>query len=209
MLNLRGDDVECNPVFLSYVLVGPSIDKENDDDEEEGGGGETTLFVDLAKLTPEVSAHLTANGVKVAPYGSVAKELKQGSQGHGWRVLGDPNRLNAELWATVPPSLRIPVPNLPGTTSTSTATTSSSSSFHTNGNSPLAEAKSVKNSHELKGMQEAHVRDGAAMARFFAWLFDTVHHNSSSGGDESSSSSSSSSIDEVSGDLTIVGVYVY
>ena len=36
--------------------------------------------------------------------------------------------------------------------------------------SPVALAKAVKNEAELAGMHEAHLRDGAARAHFFAWL---------------------------------------
>ena len=35
---------------------------------------------------------------------------------------------------------------------------------------PLQLRKAIKNDAELQGMQEAHLRDGAAMAAFFAWL---------------------------------------
>jgi hypothetical protein len=44
LLNLRGSDVSYNPVFVSYALVG--VD------------GSASLYVDPAKVTPEVSAHL-------------------------------------------------------------------------------------------------------------------------------------------------------
>ena len=41
-------------------------------------------------------------------------------------------------------------------------------------NSPLTENKAVKNECELRGMQAAHLRDGAAMACFMSWLAETV-----------------------------------
>lgn len=53
--NVRGGDVECNPVALSYGLVTPDA---------------ATLFVDAVKVTPDVRAHLDAAGVAVAPYDS-------------------------------------------------------------------------------------------------------------------------------------------
>ena len=52
-LNLRGSDVAYNPVFLGYIAL---TDKE------------ATLFVDKAKLTPEVEAHLAAAKVNVRAY---------------------------------------------------------------------------------------------------------------------------------------------
>lgn len=61
-LNLRGTDVHCNPVFVSYLLI-----QEN----------EATLFIDERKLSAEVQVYLHANGVKVLPYGDVTAALKK------------------------------------------------------------------------------------------------------------------------------------
>jgi len=54
LLNLRGSDVHCNPVFVSYVLL--TLD-------------EVTLFIDSEKLDAETSEYLKTIGVKVKPYG--------------------------------------------------------------------------------------------------------------------------------------------
>ena len=61
-LNLRGTDVHCNPVFVSYLLM-------NEDT--------TTLFVNNRKLTKKVSAYLESINVKVEPYENVRKALKE------------------------------------------------------------------------------------------------------------------------------------
>ena len=61
-LNLRGTDVHCNPVFVSYLLL-------NEDT--------TTLFVNNRKLTKEVSNYLASINVKVEPYENVRKALKE------------------------------------------------------------------------------------------------------------------------------------
>ena len=60
-LNLRGTDVHCNPVFVAYLLM---------------EGDRTTLFVDQAKLSPEVFAYLASVGVGIAPYADVARALR-------------------------------------------------------------------------------------------------------------------------------------
>ena len=36
--------------------------------------------------------------------------------------------------------------------------------------SPVEELKGVKNETELEGFRQCHIRDGAALARYFAWL---------------------------------------
>lgn len=36
--------------------------------------------------------------------------------------------------------------------------------------SPIGDAKAIKNSTELEGMRACHIRDGAALSKYFAWL---------------------------------------
>lgn len=52
-LNLRGSDVECNPVFLGYIYI--SLD-------------EVVLFVDENKLNEEAQKHLKDSGVSTQDY---------------------------------------------------------------------------------------------------------------------------------------------
>ena len=60
-LNLRGNDVECNPVFVSYLLLS---DRQN------------VLFVNPAKVSYEVRKHLSLSGVETMPYTAVADAVK-------------------------------------------------------------------------------------------------------------------------------------
>ncbi|UPG84386.1 aminopeptidase P family protein [Luteibacter aegosomatis] len=60
LTNLRGADVDYNPVFLAHLLV------EHD---------RATLFVDAAKLPADVKAALAADGVAVAGYGTAASAI--------------------------------------------------------------------------------------------------------------------------------------
>ena len=53
-LNLRGDDIEFNPVFMSYLLLRRK--------------GNSVLFVDEHQLTPTVSEYLQENHIEVRPY---------------------------------------------------------------------------------------------------------------------------------------------
>lgn len=48
--------------------------------------------------------------------------------------------------------------------------------------SPVTLAKSVKNAAELAGLREAHLRDGAALARFLCWLDKTIASGGLAGG---------------------------
>ncbi|KAL5121782.1 hypothetical protein ACEQ8H_000469 [Pleosporales sp. CAS-2024a] len=40
--------------------------------------------------------------------------------------------------------------------------------------SPIGDAKAVKNEVELEGMRQCHIRDGAAISEYFAWLEDQL-----------------------------------
>ena len=53
LTNLRGSDVEFNPVFLAHLLI---------------ESNQTTLFVDKNKITPQVQAALNAAQIQIAPY---------------------------------------------------------------------------------------------------------------------------------------------
>lgn len=60
-LNLRGNDVVFNPVFLGYILLNKQ---------------ETKLFIDKEKITPEVESHLKEANVSVENYSDFFKALK-------------------------------------------------------------------------------------------------------------------------------------
>lgn len=40
--------------------------------------------------------------------------------------------------------------------------------------SPIEDSKAIKNETELKGMRSCHIRDGAALIEYFAWLEDQL-----------------------------------
>ena len=79
-LNLRGTDVHCTPVFVSYLLISTTT---------------VTLFINKVKLTPEVEAYLKAEGVGVAPYEDVARGLRDYFE---YNILMDPDEVNDALF---------------------------------------------------------------------------------------------------------------
>ena len=78
-LNLRGTDVHCNPVFVSYLLISSS---------------EATLYINKEKLTPKVEAYLRDQGVRTAAYDAVKDGLRQYAE---YNILLDPNETNYTL----------------------------------------------------------------------------------------------------------------
>lgn len=82
-LNLRGTDVHCNPVFVSYLLISSTT---------------TTLFINKKKLTAEVSVYLQAEGIVVDDYENVGKGLKEYFE---YNILLDPDEVNYTLYKKV------------------------------------------------------------------------------------------------------------
>ena len=82
-LNLRGSDVHCNPVFVSYLLIAPN---------------DVTIYINKVKLSPQMEAYLKAEGVGVAPYEDIRKALKDY---FAYNILLDPNEVNYTLYKSV------------------------------------------------------------------------------------------------------------
>ena len=82
-LNLRGTDVHCVPVFVSYLLI--ASDK-------------VSLFVDGAKVSSEIRAYLESNGVSIYKYNKVEEGLKAYSE---YNILLDGNETSYYLWKAV------------------------------------------------------------------------------------------------------------
>ena len=82
-LNLRGTDVHCNPVFVSYLLI--ASDK-------------VSLFVDEVKVNAEIRTYLETNGISIYKYNKVEEALKEYSE---YNILLDGNETSYYLWKTV------------------------------------------------------------------------------------------------------------
>ena len=82
-LNLRGSDVHCNPVFVSYLLI--ASDK-------------ATLYINKVKLAAEVRDYLKSQGVETADYSEVSKGLKDYFE---YNILLDPDEVCYTLYQQV------------------------------------------------------------------------------------------------------------
>ena len=72
-LNMRGTDVHCNPVFVSYLLI---------------SSNSVTLYINKVKLSHVVMAYLQDNGVSIDDYENVDKGLKSYPD---YNILIDPD----------------------------------------------------------------------------------------------------------------------
>ena len=82
-LNLRGTDVHCNPVFVSYLLISSKT---------------VTLYINKVKLSSEVLAYLKAEDIKVEDYEQVENGLKRYFE---YNILLDPDEVNYRLYEVV------------------------------------------------------------------------------------------------------------
>lgn len=149
LLNLRGSDVEFNPVFMAYCVVSMS---------------DIYLFVDKRKLTPEIEQSINAvhndvateggdNCVRVVPYESIVTFIKD-------KLLPSENQL---IWISGGSSeaLNSCVPK----------------KQRYNSPSPVTKLKALKNEVEVQNMKNCHVRDGAALCEYLCWLEKMIAQN--------------------------------
>ncbi|GAX82461.1 hypothetical protein CEUSTIGMA_g9888.t1 [Chlamydomonas eustigma] len=171
LYNLRGNDVECNPVFLSYAVV--SVE------------GPAKLYVDAAKITQAVSDHLKSSGVEVVPYDSMMSDVISMVTA-GKTLWVDPGKVSyAIIQAANEAAEEMKGREISGRKrgrkhDDHTAPYATQNGI-TKGKkavlemaSPVVTAKALKNDAELAGMREAHLRDAVALCDFFAYLEDTV-----------------------------------
>jgi len=82
LFNIRGNDVDYNPVCLSYAVVSKN---------------ETLLFISPAKLKPEVSEYLQQEGISIAGYKEIAGYIRRIPS--GTKVLIAPAKMNYRLYS--------------------------------------------------------------------------------------------------------------
>ncbi|MCE7795099.1 aminopeptidase P family protein [Sphingobium sufflavum] len=128
--NIRGSDVDRTPVALAFALV--------------HGDGTADLFVDPAKVGPDMAAHL-GHAVRIrdrAGFGEALDALA------GKTVAVDPQRAVAAIFNRLDDA---------GATIVAQR-------------DPTILPKAIKNPVEIDGHKAAQARDGAALSRFLHWL---------------------------------------
>lgn len=79
ILNLRGHDIKCNPVFLSYLLI---------------TNEEVTLYIDSHKLRDDIKTYLSNNNIKTKEYFDIYLDIKKINDS---QILLDTKVVNYEL----------------------------------------------------------------------------------------------------------------
>lgn len=143
MLNVRGSDIEYNPLVISYLLVTQDYVKwfVKKQPHEDG----------LDPDTEDSFAELADDGVWVEEYEAIYEGLQLlSNEAEQVKIFVDPSTLNYHIYKCIcnnfsHDSLRL-------------------------GKSPVVLEKAVKTGSEIENMRQAYLEDGVAMERFLHWL---------------------------------------
>lgn len=142
LYNLRGTDVPFNPVFRSFSYVTHN---------------NAVLYIDEDKITPEVREYL-GTSVEIKPYKSIFEDAK-GAKAALIEFNGQVKTLEERKKILVSSSSSWAIYDAFGGSDCVNVIAS-----------PVELAKSVKNPTEVSGCYTAHLKDGVALVKYFAWL---------------------------------------
>ena len=132
MLNIRSRDIAHTPVVISYLWVSAE---------------RAVLYATESKFDAELTAKLEAEGVELAPYGSVVDSIATWPTDASIHIDGA--MLNYALYEQVIARYGASV---------------------VNATSPVKLEKAIKNETEIQGFRQAYHKDGVVQTRFFRWL---------------------------------------
>ncbi|CAN4123599.1 unnamed protein product [Withania somnifera] len=166
LYNVRGTDVSYSPVVHAFAIVTLNS---------------TFFYVDKRKLSPEENSYMMENGISVREYGEVSSDAvllasdqltpssadktptefsRYAETNCGKAVYGDitaEESANDLIWVD------------PGACCFALYLKLNADKVLLK-QSPLALAKALKNPVEMEGLKNAHIRDGAAVVQYLAWL---------------------------------------
>lgn len=90
LFNIRGSDVKCNPVVLSFALI---------------SANNARIFIDSSKLTEGDKEKLTGWGIEIVPYGEIAGAIQSIPAGES--IFVDPRRNCYALYQQIPASVKV------------------------------------------------------------------------------------------------------
>jgi Xaa-Pro aminopeptidase len=150
LFNLRGNDIPYNPVFFSYAAITSTT---------------TTIYINANRLTPEAKHHL-GKDVAIRPYEALFADLKSLSESVSTEAQS--NGESQPNGAT--PKIKKPKFLISTKASWALSLDLGGEDKVDELRSPVGDAKAIKNETELEGMRQCHIRDGAALSEYFAWL---------------------------------------
>ena len=143
LLNVRGSDIEYNPLVISYLLV--------TQDYARWFVRKPSFVGELDPDTEDSFTELTADGVDIEDYDAVYSGLADlAGESDSVKLFVDPSTLNHHIYNCICDSF--PKDDL------------------IFGKSPVILEKSVKTESEIEHMRQTHIDDGVAMECFLHWL---------------------------------------
>ena len=143
LLNVRGSDIEYNPLVISHLLVTHDYVKWFSKKAQSDGV--------LDPDTEDSYAELTVDGVSIEGYEDVYEGLQSlAAEAEDVKLFVDPSTLNYHIYKCICDNF-----------------SPTSVSF---GKSPVILEKAVKTESEIESMRQAYVDDGVAMECFLHWL---------------------------------------
>ena len=118
------------------------------------------MYIDDSKLTKEAISQLS-DVVKIKPYSEIFSDIE---------ALSSSTTANADPKPTSP-SPRFLISNK---ASWALSQSLGGDDKVEEARSPVGDAKAIKNDAEVEGMRNCHIRDGAALIEYFAWLEDQI-----------------------------------
>ncbi|KAJ7526661.1 hypothetical protein O6H91_16G017600 [Diphasiastrum complanatum] len=153
LFNLRGADVPHSPVTYAYAIIGLST---------------ATLFVKEEKVTAEVQRHLSEASISIKPYEDILPEILRLAE-KGSQLWLDAGNVSVAINNAFSAACRRFYEASKGKNKR-TGVKDSEGPAVIHRPSPIALSKAVKNVAEIEGLKQAHLRDAAALAEFWAWL---------------------------------------
>ncbi|KAF8156834.1 Creatinase/aminopeptidase [Crassisporium funariophilum] len=138
LFNLRGSDIDFNPVFFAYAVVTTDT---------------VTLFIKKDQLSEDAVTYL-GDHVEIKPYDAFFSHLNGLA---GTLKLTDDSKI------------------LLGDRASLAVAEALGKGTYTIVRSPITDLKAIKNATELEGFRQSHIRDGAALARYFSWLEEQLN----------------------------------
>ncbi len=146
LLNVRGSDIDYNPLVISYLLV--------TQDYVKWFVKKTATDSELDPDTLDSFSELEMDGVDIEDYDAVFFALSD-SDYDGSTIFVDPSTLNSNIHKYISGSFA-PENIVTGT-------------------SPVIMEKALKVPSEIENFRQAYLEDGVAMEKFLYWLENEVH----------------------------------
>ncbi len=146
LFNIRGNDIEYNPVVISYALIGKekaTLFIENEDISEKIERQKD------GKLSKDVKEHLIKNNVQIKKYCDIEKELK--TLTNKAKIYLDSSKTSLYSYEGI-----------------------SSEIIKLKGDDIVEQLKAIKNDVEIENFKNCQIRDGVAMVKFLYWLDKNV-----------------------------------